>query len=359
MAASAGVAWGADPKIAQWPNGIGFLCLLHRLQPALIGVAVACGMTLAGLVSFGKRRPWWLIGLAPIAAAFVWRFALAGDGGGVYVDDQPVFASAAQSGWLGEDDPVIGVESEGAYYAYPIAAMAHAPIVVQSERPRRLVVIWSSGARAATAAWVERTVRGRDLEVVTTIAGVPLIYNRRLGEFFDALTFRTTDKALPKGLIGRVAAVKTTWGRWRSAHPETLVLQQRWKPAVVDTATVDSVAVIATEPPIATASADIAADPLNLSAGPAKAVVFRGDAGEVRAFERRVDDDLFPHFMAKVDRKTKQRMLVDGDSGSTWNLSGVAVEGPLKGSRLTGVIVIEDVSASAAKFWIGEITKEQ
>lgn len=353
VAASVAVAWGADPSLAERSGGLAFVCVMHRLQWLMIGVAVLSGLTLTALVVFGRRRAWWLIGLMPVVGLFGWRFAAVGTERSLWVEDQPAFASAAQARWLDADDPVIGVVIDGQGYAYPLAALGRAPVVVMNDRERRLMLAWSAGANTATAAWIDRTVRGRDLEVVCAPAGVLLIYNRRLGEFFDAMLLRTpVDRCAPHGLLGRVTTARATWDQWRTEHPETMVLQPRWSPSDPPPPPPDAgPTLLWTDPPIVV-TRPIDADPRNLSSGGmATAVVFRDQRGAVRAFDRRVDGDLFLQFMLKLDRKTQRKSLVDGDTGSTWTPDGLATAGPLKGKRLREIDAHASVSAAAIKFW--------
>lgn len=349
--ASVAVAWGADTSLAERTGGLALVCVMHRLQWALIGVAVLSGLALTTLVVFGRRRAWWLIGLAPVVALFAWRFAGVGPERSLWVDDQPVFASAGKSRWLEETDAIIGLSIDGQAYAYPISALGRAPVVVMNDRERRLMLAFSSGAQSATATWIDRTVRGRDLEIVCAPAGVLLIYNRRLGEFFDALTLRTpVDRRVPHGLLGRVPTVRTTWGRWHAEHPETLVLQPRWAPsgAPID-GHAAGVTLIWSDPPTIV-TAPVENQPLNLAAG-TTVMVIRGEDGAVRAFDRRVDTDLFLQFTVKSDTRTRRKSLVDGDTGSVWTMDGLAISGPLKGTRLRALQVQEGVSDPAVRFW--------
>lgn len=358
IVAAAGVAFGCDPAVAEHLGGLAVLRAMHRLQWLMIGVTVLSGLGLAALVVFERRRAWWLLGLLPVVALFGWRFGAAGERLSLWVEDQPTFASAQQSTWLTDEDPVIGLEIDGQAFAYPIAALRRAPVVVQGDRARRLIVAWSAGARAASAAWVDRAVRGRDLEVVAAPTGVLLIYNRRVGVFFDALTLRDPSGRPAEGMLNPIPTVRTTWQAWRAARPETMVLQPRWTPVREADPTsangehADGVALLRTDPPIAVPMAAITAEPQNYTAGAAAVLVFRDDSGGVRAFDRRLEQDLFPRFSAKTDRKTQRRVLADADTGTTWTFAGAAVEGPLKGTSLTPILVQPDLSPDSVRFWL-------
>lgn len=349
--ASAAVAWGCDPRFA---TRVETICAMHRLQWLAIGVVVASCLSLVGLVVFGKRRAWWLVGLVPIIGMFGWRFGAQADRA-LWVDDQPAFASVAQSSWLSGDDRVIGLEIDGQAFAYPIAAIGRTPVIVQSERTRRVMVAWSAGANAATACWMDRSMRGRDIEIVAAPAGVLLIYNRRIGEFFDALTLRTPRRAAPKFVLQRIETRIWSWSHWREIHPDTLVLQPRWAPipaAPAGDSASERVAMLLTDPPIAVRMNAITNEPSNISSGKGAVLVFMDDTtGRVRAFDRRVEEDLFPKFQRRLDAKRKRAVLIDSETQSTWDMTGRAIDGPLKGQQLAPIFVQQDIEWSALKYW--------
>jgi len=68
-------------------------------------------------------------------------------------------------------------------------------------------------------------------------------------------------------------------------------------------------------------------------------VVLGDDHRSVRAFERTVDGRRL-EFFQKVENGAVQ--LIDAETGSTWNFEGKAVSGPLAGSQLKKVYVLED-----------------
>lgn len=66
------------------------------------------------------------------------------------------------------------------------------------------------------------------------------------------------------------------------------------------------------------------------------------DKRSVRAFERTVDGRRL-EFFQKVEKATPATVqLIDSETGSTWNFEGKAVAGPLAGSQLKKVSVLED-----------------
>ena len=82
--------------------------------------------------------------------------------------------------------------------------------------------------------------------------------------------------------------------------------------------------------------------------GAAPIMVVLGDDGRsVRAFERIVDGRRLEFFQEK--NKTDQSVaaqtglvLIDAETGSTWNFEGKAISGPLAGRQLKKIFVLED-----------------
>lgn len=72
-------------------------------------------------------------------------------------------------------------------------------------------------------------------------------------------------------------------------------------------------------------------------AGGEPVLVAMVDARGVRAFRRRVDGRVLEFY-----RKAGGQELLDAETGSTWNLQGVAVDGPLKGKRLDRIQTITE-----------------
>ena len=71
-------------------------------------------------------------------------------------------------------------------------------------------------------------------------------------------------------------------------------------------------------------------------------LVLGEDKRSVRAFERTVDGRRL-EFFQKVEQATPAAVqLVDSETGSTWNFAGKAITGPLAGSQLKKVTVLED-----------------
>src|SRR5205823_11754338 len=141
------------------------ITLSHRLQWPLIAGGVILCLALIGLVISGKRRAWWLIALAPVLTLFVHRF-MTSPVNRYNIADEPTFISAADAKFIHDDDDVLGLIFNDQAYAYPLGCVYRYPIVMQSDRQHRLLLMWSPRADAAIALTVARELKARDLDVV-------------------------------------------------------------------------------------------------------------------------------------------------------------------------------------------------
>ena len=366
---AAGMAYGTDPRWVEYPWGLGLIVLSRRLQWPLVAASLVVCLSLLALVISGKRRAWWLIALGPVLALFVHRFMTA-PANRYAVLDEPAFVAAADAAHVRDDDHVVGVIFNERPYAYPYAALWGAPVVVQSDRERRMLLVWSAHANAATPLEVSRELKARDLDVVCDPADSLLVYNARTGQFLVGLTGRTTRGEQPAGVERMLPSATQTWKQWRAAHPETRVLAPvayRRGPTVPLAPRLPAanaklpVAIVAHGgAQLAIRADDVGAAPLNLRVGDTPVVVFRDRVtGEIRAFDRRLEADLIPQFRLPRDAKQKETgvAVVDSDTNSGWSARGVAVDGAKdwRGKKLTAVDVREDIYLGPAQFWFGDL----
>ena len=361
------MAYGTDPRWAEQPWGLEVIMISRQLQWPLIATSLMLCLGLLGLVISGKRRTWWLIALAPVLALFVHRFMTA-PANRYSILDEPAFVSAADAKHVRDKDYVVGVIFNERPYAYPLSALWGAPVLVQSDRERRMLLVWSAYANAATALEVTRDLKARDLDIVCDPADSLLLYNARTGQFLVGLSGDTTRGTKPQGVNRTLPSVKQTWKQWRTAHPETRVLattgngptarvRPRMAPAEANLVTVIS----ADSRRLAVRADDISASPLNLRTGDVPVVTFRDSAsGEIRAFDRRLEIDLVPQFNPVRDAKRKEKgvVMLDSDTNTGWSARGVAVDGDKqwRGKKLTPVDVRQDVYFSPAQFWYRDLT---
>jgi hypothetical protein len=111
-----------------------------------------------------------------------------------------------------------------------------------------------------------------------------------------------------------------------------------------------TVALIGNPVTAAVLDSDLDAGPVNFS-DPAIVITRDPVIGAVMAFDRRVDEDLVPIFSRHSFKKFPQATMIDADSGSAWTPDGRALDGTLKGKKLTRLDVEDQVYWSAARFW--------
>lgn len=364
------MAYGVDPGWAWYSHGLGFIMLSRRVQWPLAALSLLLSAGVIGIVIGGKRRVWWLIGLAPVMVLFVHRYGTASVNR-LAVVEQPAFVDASAAKLL-DTDCVVGLEFSEQAYAYPYAALYPTPVVVQADRDERMVLVWCAHANSAFAAKVGREVKARELEIVSEPANALLLYNARSGQFINGFTGRTPAGDVPKFFFEkRMAVTKTTWAVWRSRHPQTRVMLPVDKvgpssplppvePVGRDLAGAPAttpVCLIATTRPVAVKTRELGNDPVNLSGKNAAVLVLRDPiTDQLHCFDRHVEADLVPKFVLNRDKKRKAP-LVDKDTNTGWSFAGVAVEGDASmfKRKLQPVEIHADVYWGVAKYWYPDI----
>ena len=88
-------------------------------------------------------------------------------------------------------------------------------------------------------------------------------------------------------------------------------------------------------------------------------MIFRdGASGQVKAFDRRLDEDLMPQFEMNHDPRRKSAVWIDSDTNTGWSLEGIAVDGDKsrKGKKLKPVEIQEDLYWGVEKFWYPDLS---
>lgn len=369
IGAAAVVAYGTDPQWGQFAHGLAWILRARRLQGPLCALCMISCIVAIGLVISGKRRAWWLVGLGPVLALFVHRF-VTDPAHHFAVIDSPPLVDASAADFLRDDDYVVGVSLAGTDIAYPYAALYSSPVILQPVHDLRCLVIWSPYANRALAFTVDHEIQARELEVVCMPANALLLYNRRSGQFINGITGQTPAGTRPGGFLNQLQIQKMPWARWKALHPETRVsalaagapgpaapLMPRYAmpPAATTRPIPEHVALIAATQPVAVDADAVTADAGNIS-GPTNLLIFRDPvSGEVRAFDRRCNGDLFPQFVRKTDPKRPAVAFVDRDSGSEWTADGHAIFGPLLKEHLRPILVEDDVDGSVVANWYPEL----
>jgi hypothetical protein len=367
--AAAMVAFGVQPVWAEFHHGLGLIVWSRRLEWPLVALALILCLAMFAMVISGKRRAWWLIGLAPVLALLAHRFALDPQSD-FFVNDQPVFISADQASFIADEDWVVGIVDGDQATAYPFAALYGAPLVLQTQQESPLLVMWSPFANRALAIHVDRSIKGRDLEIVSMPANSLLVYNSRLGEFICGITGQTLKGQTPSGFGQPIPTMKTTWKRWVALHPQTQVLLPPIAgkdapttpilpayplPSLQDDPNHGAmVALLATTRPVAVLQGDLARGPANYT-DPSLVAVTDPATGITRAFIRQLDTDLFPRFTTDRHRKHAPAIMTDDASGSFWTADGIALFGPLKGKKLQPVPVDDNLNYDILRVWYPDL----
>jgi hypothetical protein len=363
------VAFGANPFWAQFPHGLELILMSRRLQWPLVALSLLLCISLIALVVSGRRRAWWLIGLAPLLALLAHRF-LFGAQNAFLVNGQPTFVAADQATFVSDNDWVVGLTDGDDASAYPFAALYSQPLVVQSDQAQPTMLIWSAFANCARAVRIDRSIRAGELEIVSMPANALLIYNARLGQFINGVTGLSPDGRVPEGFGEEIPTVKTTWNRWLRLHPKTRVLVPSddegdsphqpvlpYFPMPGDSADLSAdttVVLIGAGRPVAALDRDVADHPANFSE-PLVVLVRSPATGAVVAFDRHAQEDLVPTFAAKRFPKFPHAIMIDSDSGSAWTIAGEALDGPLKGVKLQSIQVQDGVYFNVARFWYRDL----
>ena len=373
ISSAAVVAFGTNPDLGRFQHGVEFIMNVRRLQGPLVLMSILPCVVLIVLVILNKRRAWWLLGLAPVLALFAYRFSFS----------QQKFFSVAEVtsdamlrvdevSFVRDEDWVIGTVVDGEAYAYPYAAMFATPAVVHTDRDKRWLIVWSPFANYSSGWFVERIMRGRYLEVVSMPANATLVYSRQFGEFINGITGLNQEHEVPPELKAPLKTYRMTYAQWKARYPDTHIMPplgentSRLPPAPVkplypmpkDTLPIErSVAVIPTTQPIAIAMNDITSIPANLNDGSLSFLIFRDpQTGEIRAFDRRVEEDLTPRFKLN-DKPGRRAWLVDADTNTGWDSRGYAMDGEWgkEKKRLKPIEIQTDLPWGIMKYWMPEL----
>ena len=144
--------------------------------------------------------------------------------------DNPEVSTAAEAGWLNDDDIVFGIEVNGAFRAYPRRIMEVREMVNDTLGGRDLGIPYCTLCGSAQAYFTDRMPAGIERPVLRT-SGLLIRSNKVM---YDVRTYSVFDTFLGRALTGPLAArnlqleqatvITTDWGTWRRAHPETTVL---------------------------------------------------------------------------------------------------------------------------------------
>jgi hypothetical protein len=363
------VAYGINPAWMQYSHGLEIILASRRFEWPLIALTLVTCVALIALIVAGKKRAWWLLGLAPVVTLLGHRLTI-NPGDAFLVNSQPMFVSPDHAPFMAADDWVVGIIDGSDAVAFPYASLYSRPLVVRTDEPEPMVLMWSPFANCATAFRIDRTIRPNELEIVAMPGNALLAYNSRIGQFINGVTGLTPANQKPSGFLASIPVVKTSWNRWIAAHPATTVMAppanagDAPRRAVLpyfpmprasrDLPPDTTIALMRNSPASATLDSDIQLNPVNLSSPPI--LLLRNPlTGAVSAFSRNIDLDLISTFSNKSFRKFPRATMTDSDSGSAWTPDGHAIDGLMKGKKLQPIEIEDSVYYNVAKLWYPEL----
>jgi hypothetical protein len=374
---AAAVAYGTHPDWILRPHGLQIITASHHLQWPLTLLSILLCLLLIALVASGKRRIFWLLGLAPVAALLFHHFHSDPMLSFSILENPPFISSANSPNLLPDDDYLVGLHIGDTSYAYPYSLLYTNPVILHTDRQRRILLMWSPFANRATAFLVDHDIRATELDIVSMPANALLLYNSRLGQFINALTGTTPAGTSPQGFLTPIPVTKTTWKTWHTLHPDTQllaippqyatglphrpVLPYFQTPPASGLPADTRITLIGSPPsPLAIPSEEITLHPANLTPDAGTPLLLYRDPASnlVRAFDRRFQPDLSPAFRLISDPKRPGVSLTDDATHTGWSLAGVAVDGDqkFKGLKLAPVPTDDDLPYPVLKYWLPSLT---
>ncbi|MDT8364389.1 MAG: DUF3179 domain-containing protein [Nitrosomonas sp.] len=141
--------------------------------------------------------------------------------------DSPVFIKAAQAHFLNNTDRVLALTRHGISKAYPLRILNWHEIVNDRFGDEGIIITYCPLCGSGTAS--EAKVNGRHLQF--GVSGLlynsdVLMYDRQTQSLWSQILSQAVTGPMKGAELPAVPVVHTTWGDWRTRHPDTLVLSQ-------------------------------------------------------------------------------------------------------------------------------------
>ncbi len=291
---------------------------------------------------------------------------------GIPAIDQPTFERADVVRWIADDEPVIALDQGHEHRAYPVQVMIWHEIVNDSVAGSPVTVTYCPLCNSALA--FDRRVGDRELSFGTSgklYLSALVMYDRQTESLWSQIEHRAIAGYLTGEAVTLVPVQMLSWSQWVGQHPDGWVLSRdtgfdrsygtnpyvgyddpegtpflfdgetdgRLKPMtrVVGLAEGSDVVAIRQDALLDGGVVSLTLDgrpvALRLAAGLSSALDGPGvaggrDIGATGAFEARVGQDVLT-FSATDDGR-----FTDEETGSTWSITGQAIDGPLRGTAL-------------------------
>ncbi|MCA9385615.1 DUF3179 domain-containing protein [Candidatus Dojkabacteria bacterium] len=144
--------------------------------------------------------------------------------------DRPIFETAEESNeWLTDDEIIFGLERNGVVRAYPQKILNWHEIVNDSLGSDPIAITFCP--LCGTALAYERIVNGDEVEFGVTgklYNSVLVMYDRTEENYWSQLTGQAIAGPAAQRMdeITQIELATTTWGEWKSEHPESEVLSK-------------------------------------------------------------------------------------------------------------------------------------
>jgi hypothetical protein len=288
--------------------------------------------------------------------------------------DEPKFLSTGAVDFLADNEPVLAIEIDGDARAYPIQVMIWHEIVNDTVGSAPVSVTYCPLCNTAVA--VDRRVGERVLSFGTSgslYQSALVMYDRQTESLWSHFTGQAIVGTLTGTELDSYPVATVGWSSWRDAHPDGLVLSRDTghdrdygrnpypgyddinnPPFLFDGEVDDRLAAKTRVVGVGLDSTPTAIrlDPLldagvvafDLDGSPAVAWALPGTASALDANEVTAGRDVGATgvFVATHEGRTLTFTrtgggFVDAQTGSRWNIFGIAVEGPLRGSSLEAI----------------------
>ncbi|MCP4224087.1 MAG: DUF3179 domain-containing protein [Actinomycetia bacterium] len=144
--------------------------------------------------------------------------------------DDPPSIPAADGDWYPDHRPVLGVEVNGEFRAYPLNIMEVHELANDRLGGRRISLTYCTLCRSAVAFFVDDLPADIPPPVLRTSGLLrrsnKLVFDRESHSLVDQFTGQALSGPLRQAgiTLNRITVVTSTWAEWREAHPETTLM---------------------------------------------------------------------------------------------------------------------------------------
>ena len=288
---------------------------------------------------------------------------------GIPAIDNPIWDSAAEGSWLDDRSLVVGVVINGQAYAYPHKMMDQHEIVNEPSRPTPYTLSYCplTGSSIVFKSTIEGSVHTFGVSGLLMQNNL-IMFDRQTDSNWPQLRLQADRGSLINTKLELIEHTEIEWGGWKDLHPGTLIMSRNSggrdplgylgsvygnysdasRPPLFDMAYNDSrllpkirvIGVIMGSETKAYPmfSFDDGRAIINDNVNGVPIAVF-GDPGSrmMRAFIANAKgQDLTLKLISGTEKGSLSGVrFVDDETGSSWNLNGVAIAGSLTGEKLS------------------------